>query len=170
MKIISIIIIIFLSVTLILTPPSLVYAQDSQQLDLPKTTINPGSFYYSFKRLWEKGIEKLQFGRQSKINFYQAQLKTKLAELNFVVENKLLSEVQRSSERFAFQAGTLTDLLIKQRDEQKDEAAVRKTIEDFQKYNRFLEGLRDKYPANSSFWMLIQHDINTLKILSERLK
>ena len=142
----------------------------NEELNLPSTKINPGSFYYSYKRLWEKGIEKLQFSRQSKINFYQSQLKTKLAELNFVVENKLLSEVQRSSERFAFQAGILTDLLIKQRDEQKDGQTARKTIEDFQKYNRFLEGLRDKYEANSSFWMLIQHDINSLSILSERLK
>lgn len=163
-KIIFSIFVIFLSIC-----QPLVISAAEETTTLKNEVINPGSFYYSFKRLWEKGIEKLQFSRQSKINFYQSQLKTKLVELNFVVENKLLSEVQRSSERFAYQAGILTDLLIKQRDEQKDEAIARKTIEDFQKYNRLLESLRDKYEANSSFWMLIQHDINTLNILLEKL-
>lgn len=166
MKTISIIIIIFFLTTLIFAPLSLIHAQDSQQLDLPKTTINPGSFYYSFKRLWEKGMEKLQFSSQSKINFFKSQLKTKLAELNFVVENKLLSEVQRSSERFAYQAGILTEELVKQNKAEDKE----KIIREFEQYSKFLEKLRDKYSANSSFWMLVQHDINTLKILSERLK
>lgn len=128
--------------------------------------INPGSFYYSFKRLWEKGIEKLQLSRELKINFYYSQLKIRLSELNYVVENKLLGEVQQSSERFAYSAGILTDELIKQKKSDEKE----KVILAFEAYGKFLEKLRDVYPANTSFWMLIQHDINTLKILSERLK
>lgn len=134
------------------------------ELNLPDTNINPGSFYYSFKRLWEKGMEKMQFSTQSKINFYQSQLNTRLAELNYVVENKLLSEVQASSERFAYYAGILTGELVK------DNIDKEKVIKEFEQMQIFLDKLRDKYPANSSYWMLIQHDINTLKILSESLK
>lgn len=126
--------------------------------------INPGSFYYSFKRLWEKGIEKLQFSKQSKINFHQSQLQTRLAELKYVVENRLLSEVQTSSERFAYQAGILTEELVRENKNKE------KTVKEFQLIQKFLEKLRDKYPANTSFWMLVQHDINSLSILSERLK
>ncbi len=135
-----------------------------ESINIKNESINPGSFYYTFKRLWEKGAEKLKFNKQSKIIFYQSQLKTRLAELNYVVENKLLSEVQTSSERFAYQAGILTEELVK---ENKGKSEL---VKEFDQFSIFLDKLRDKYPANTSFWMLVQHDINTLTILSERLK
>ncbi|MBI2085922.1 hypothetical protein HYT74_01115 [Candidatus Daviesbacteria bacterium] len=139
-------------------------AYATQELNLPDIKITPGSFYYSFKRIWEKGWEKLQFNSTSKIAFYESQLKTRLAELNYVVEKKLLSEVQKSTERFAYTAGILAETLVKENKDQE------KTVEEFRKIQIYLEKLRDQYPANSSFWMLVQHDINTLGILSEKLK
>ncbi len=150
----------------ILVCQPLVINAAEESLDLKNEVINPGSFYYPFKRLWEKGMEKLQFDTKARVNFYQSAIKTRLAELNYVVENKLLDEVQRSSERFAYDAGILTDELVKQNQSNSKE----KTISEFEKYKKFLETLRDKYPSNSSFWMLVQHDINTLNILSEELK
>lgn len=145
--------------------PAIVSA-DQNIVDIKNEFINPGSFYFSFKRLWEKGLERLQFNTQSKINFYFSQFQVRIAELNYVVENKFLSEVQQSSERLAYQAGMLTDLLI----EQNNNEEKQKYIKEFEKYKQSLEKLRDVYPANTSFWMLIQHDINTLEILSEKLK
>lgn len=146
-----------------------VYA--NEQLNLPDTKINPGSFYYPVKRLWEKGQEKLQFSRQAKINFYESLLKTRLAELNYVVEKKLLSEVQSSSERFAYYAGILTGELVKKNERSSSSNKDKeKVVKEFEQYGKFLEELRDKYEANSSFWMLIQHDINSLKILSDKLR
>lgn len=128
--------------------------------------INPGSFYYSFKRIWEKGMDRLQFSTDSRVNFYQSQLKIRLSELNYVIENKLLGEVEQSSQRFAYSAGTLTNNLVKQNKSSEKE----KVIKDFEKYSKFLEQLRDKYEANTSFWMLIQHDINSLGILADQIK
>lgn len=154
---------LILILTLLSTQTSPSFA-DEGNLNLPSITINPGSFYYPFKRLLEKGMERLQFSRKSKITFLKSQLRTRLAELNYVVDKKLLSEVQTSSERFAYYAGVLTEELIRE-DKNKEQ-----TIEEFNKFSKFLEKLRDNYPANTSFWMLIQHDINSLKILSERLK
>ena len=153
----------FLIIPLLIT--GLVFA-DNASLSLPNTKINPGSFYYPVKRLWEKGQEKLQFSKQAKINFYQSLLKTKLSELNYVVEKKFLSEVQRASERFAYQAGILTEELIRQN----KSADKENVIKEFERFSPFLDTLRDKYEANSSYWMLIQHDINTLGILSAQLK
>lgn len=148
------------------TPFDSIYANEAEQLGLPETTVNPGSFYYSFKRLFEKGQEKLLFFQQSKKSFYESLVKMRLSELNYVIDKKALSEVQRSSERFAYQAGILTEEVIKQNQINDKE----NLIKEFGRYNKFLSNLRDKYPANSSFWMLIQHDINTLNILSNRLK
>lgn len=131
-----------------------------------KEIINPGSFYYSLKRLWERSLEMIQFSEKGRLAFYHSQLKTRFSELNYVVESKLLSEVQQSTERFAYTAGILTDELIKQANSSDKE----KIIKEFENYSKSLEQLRDKYPANTSFWMLIQHDINTLNILSDKLK
>lgn len=144
----------------------LVFAVSPESLSLPNTKINPGSFYYPFKRILEKGWERLQFKEAQKIAFYKSQLRARLAELNYVVEKKLLSEVQSSSERFAYTAGILAEELIRQ-NKSEDKKNL---IEEFEQFIPFLDKLRDVYPANSSFWMLIQHDINSLKILSGRLK
>lgn len=155
--------------TIILTFPStvsLVFGKEIVEIEIKNELINPGSFYYSFKRLWEKGLGQLMFSQNSKISFHKAQLKSRLAELKVVVDEKILSEVQRSSERFAYQAGILTNEIVK-----KDDPKIKgKLLEEFEKYDPLLQKLRDRFEANSSFWMLVQHDINTLKILSERLK
>lgn len=165
MKIFSKVAVLFLLIV-ILFSQSVIYAEGTEQLKLPNVTVNPGSFYYPFKRLIEKGRERLVFSRDSKKSFYTSLLKTRLAELNFVVNNKMLSEIQSSSERFAYQAGILSEELIKQN----NTSGKENLIKEFDTYSKFLDTLRDKYPANSSFWMLIQHDINTLKILSESLR
>lgn len=149
--------------TLLSTQTGPSFAEEGN-LNLPSTTINPGSFYYPFKRLWEKGLERVQFSKQSKINFLKSQLRTRLAELNYVVEKKLLSEVQTSSERFAYYVGILTEELVRENKNKEQ------TIKEFDQFSKLLEKLRDNYPANTSFWMLIQHDINTLRILSDQLK
>lgn len=143
-----------------------IYAEGVEQVELPVTSINPGSFYYSFKRLFEKGQEKFIFSQESKKSFYESLLKMRLSELNYVTSKRVLSEIQGSSERFAYQAGILTQELVKQNKITEKE----NLIKEFERYANFLPSLRDKYPANSSFWMLVQHDINTLSILSERLK
>lgn len=165
MKIISIVFMTNFLIALFLIPPNLIYTKDLEHPDLPKTTLNPGSFYYNFKRLWEKGRELFLFSNKLKQPYYESLLRKRLAELKYVAEDKILSELQRATERFAFQAGKLTDVIEKSGSEEKE-----KLTKEFENYDDLLIDLRDKYPANSSFWILIQHDINTLKILSERLK
>lgn len=132
--------------------------------EIKTQSINPGSFYYSFKRIWEKFSERMVLNAQSKVNLHESLLKTRLEELNYVIEKRLLSEIQTSSERFAYQAGILTGEVIKVN---KDKEAI---VKKFDQYSKVLEKLRDNFPANSSFWMLVQHDINSLSILSATLK
>lgn len=162
--IIKITLVLFIATIFIFPSISFTAAKESENLELPKSVINPGSFYYPFKRFWEKGLEKIQFSDNSRISLGKSLLKTRLAELKNIVDNEILSEVQRSSERFAYQAGVLTQLVTKNDDEKK------KIIEAFNEYTKFLEKLKIKFPADSSFRMLIQHDINTLEILSNSLK
>lgn len=160
-------IILLLSLTMLLSLQlRFIYAEDAEQLGLPKISVNPGSFYYPFKRIIEKGKGRLIFSQETRVSFYESLLKIRLSELNYVTDKKVLSEIQGGSERFAYQAGILTEELIKQNNVN----MKANIIKEFEKYRNFLANLRDRYPANSSFWMLVQHDINTLSILSERLK
>ncbi len=141
-------------------------AQDLKKENIKIESVNPDSFYYKFKRLWEKVQGKLAFSDESKINFQEKILDVRFSELYYVVKNKKLADFQTTTERFSYQAGILTEELM----EKNKTTDKEKLIKEFELLSRFLEKLRDEYSANSSYWMLIQHNINTLKILSERLK
>lgn len=146
--------------------PLIINAQENG-VTFKKETINPGSSYYSIKRVWEKGRSIFIFNEQAKIDYKKSLLKARLAELNYIVNQKILSEVESSSGRISYQAGVLTEELLKQNKSQVKE----ETIKEFEQYSKFLLVLRDKYNnSDSSFWRLIQYDIDSLKILSDRLR
>ena len=141
------------------------YATELEKLNLPTQSINPGDFYFPAIRLWEKIVEKFQFNNDAKFKYSSSLIDKRISELGFIVKNQRLDEVQRSSQRLAYQVGILTDFLIKQRNkEMMNQLKI--------KINTFfpaLSELRDNFPANSSFWMLVQHDINSLKEYSQKL-
>lgn len=158
--------VLFFIITSILLSSHLANAQELDRLNLPKQSLNPGDFYYPAIRLWEKIAENFQLGTEAKFKYSNPLIDKRMSELGYVVKNRRLDEVQRSSQRLAYQVGTLTDFLIKQGNKQmKDQLKI--------KINTFypaLSELRDNFPANSSFWMLVQHDINSFKEYQEKLK
>ncbi|MDO8638387.1 MAG: DUF5667 domain-containing protein [Candidatus Daviesbacteria bacterium] len=141
------------------------YATEFEKLNLPSQGINPGDFYYSSTRLWEKIADKFQFNKEAKFKYANSLIDKRMSELAFVVKNKRLDEIQRSSQRLAYQVGTLTEFLIKQGDKVMKE----QTRTQINSFTPALSELRDNFPANSSYWMLVQHDINSLKEYSEKL-
>lgn len=155
----------FLFLIFLVTTIQTSYAAEFEKLNLPTQLINPGDFYFPSIRLWEKIVDKFQFKTDAKLKYSNSLIDKRMSELGYVVKNRRLDEVQRSTERFAYQVGTLTEFLIKQGDRKmKDQIKA--------KINSFypaLSELRDNFPANSSFWMLVQHDINSLKEYSDKL-
>ena len=141
------------------------YAVEFEKLNLPKQAINPGDFYYSPIRLWEKIIEKFQFSKEAKFKYAISQVDKRMSELGFAVKNKRLDEIQRPSQRLAYQVGTLTEFLVKQADKEMKEQLKAK----INSFSPALAELRDNFPANSSYWMLVQHDINALKEYADKL-
>lgn len=139
------------------------------ELNLPKTVINPDRYlFFSIKRLVEKAIVFTKLDANSKADYYKNLTLTRMAELKYVVENKLLGEVERSSQRLSYQIGILSDYISANKKELAKNAEI--TINQLTEYKTLLVTLRDKYPANSSFWMLIQHNINSIDINLEKLK
>ncbi len=148
----------------ILSFQSLVLAQET--IAISRQGINPDSPYYDIKRVWEKINEQVRFSQQSKIEYSQILAENRLSELSYIAEGKQLDYFETSSNRLSAQLGTVANLAVKTASSTKKAEIVLQ----FTKYIRVLEKLRDLYSANSSYWLLIQQNIDTLNILSEKLR
>ena len=140
------------------------------EVNLPNISITPNNYLlYSIKRVSEKVFLFTKISNEAKINYYKELTLKRLAELKYVVENKLIGEIQYSSQRLSYEVGTLSDFIsVNKTKLTKNEAQNVKEL--LTSFNSLLVSLRDKYPANSSYWMLIQHDINSIDINLEKLK
>lgn len=139
-----------------------VYAQELVRL--PEVKIPPGYFLYNFERLIEKAQVNFYISPESKTDFYKNLLQKRLAELKYIVDHGYLDEVEKSSQRVSYQVGILTDFVVSHKLNNK-ESAIKDLYNDDK---RILEKLRDKYHSNSSFWMLIQHVINSIDFNSQK--
>lgn len=140
----------------------------ASELNLPNTLINPDKYiFFSIKRLVEKVSLYTQLSKESKANYYKNLTLTRMSELKYVVENKLLGEVEKSSQRLSYQIGILSDYIATNKELSNKKQDMNSLLISIKSP---LENLRDKYPANSSYWMLLQHNINSLNINLEKLK
>ncbi len=155
-------IIVIYAILLTSLPP---LANAQQTMGLPNIIIQPGTFIYPFMRLEEKIFERLQFNNEAKVKYYQDLVQKRLAELKYIVDNKYLDEVERSTQRVSYQEGILTDYVVNRKLNNKKQDLT----DLFKKDKNILEVLRDKYPANSSFWMLVQHSINSIDLNLQKL-
>ncbi len=144
--------------------PQQIYS--SEGLNLPDNKINPESFLYPIKRLSENILLKFNFSSDSIFKFHRNLTKVRLAELKHVAEGKLLGRIETSSQRFAYQVGTLTDYIVSQKFDKEKETL----LQSFEQYKPVLAKLRDLYSANSSYWLLLQQDIDTLDLNAAKLK
>ena len=141
----------------------MVYAYE--EIKLPSVSLQPGMTYYPAKRLFEKFMEKLQFSSDAKEKYYYDLLGVRLSELNNIVEKDNRNEVEKSTQRVSYQVGVLTDYIVEKRLDNKKQQVINL----YKSYRIILEKLRDKYPANSSYWMLVQHIINSIDINLKKL-
>lgn len=128
-------------------------------------TTYPGTLSYKFKRLFEKISGGLLFFNDSKLNYEKKLLNIRFSELQLIAAAKNLEEVQRSSERFAYQAGIVTDVA-----QNSSQAEKEKVLNIFKNYRDDLEKIKFYFDMDSGFWILILHDINTLDLLTARLR
>lgn len=147
--------------------PAVIYSvEDQLNKEVVKAKgIYPDSFFYLVKRIWEKLVSFILIFPEAEIRYEIYLLDERFSELDYVANNKIYPKMEESSKRFAFQAGILTEELIRQNNPQEKKNFVIK-------FNRNLElllKLRDIFPANSAYWLLLQDDINTLQILINQL-
>lgn len=160
----KIIILVFLA-SIILIAPYVVVAESPESFNLTPQKTLPGSVLYPLKRLKEKIKIRLTFSDSKKIKYGRLLFEKRLSELASLVDKKDATYLESSAQRFAANAGFLTDIASRGDKETKESV-----ISYFEGYKPVLEKLRDNYPANYAYWLSIQQDIDTLNILSERLK
>lgn len=154
-----------LLITFFLSAASVVLAESPESFGLVPQKTLPGSSNYIFKRMREKITGFLKFSKEDKISYRKELLERRISEYVSLVENKNQLETADSSQRIAYEAGVLADT-------SKSESKEIKTdiLKLFEKYKPILAKMRDNFPANSAYWLLSQQDIDTMNILSEKLK
>jgi len=145
--------------------PNVIRAESPESLGLTPQKTLPGSALYPIKRLKEKFTELTSFSSEAKIKYGIILLEKRLSELASLVERKDPIYLESSSQRLSAQAGNLADYASTLDTERKE-----LVLSYFKAYTPPLNKLRDNYPANYAYWLSIQQNIDTLNILSEKLK
>lgn len=102
---------LFLIILFSFSNPLLIFAQTEENyISVPK--IEPGDFLYSVKRFWEKTEEKLLFSDSVKSSFYQRLSNERFKELKYLVDNRRVDQIEKSSYRFSYESGRLSEYVI----------------------------------------------------------
>lgn len=136
-----------------------------KDLNIQPERINPGNILYNVKRVWEKVQERVITNKDAKIRLYSSLVEQRLSELDYVVETKNRNQMEKTSSRLAYYAGTLEEFL-------ENNASQETKLQVREKYKTYLEPLalmRDEFSANSSDWMFVQYDIDSLNNYIQKL-
>ncbi len=134
---------------------------DNGELNTPR--IVPGNFYYPVKRVWEKIRVRIAFSKDAKISIYKTLTNERFRELEYLSENRRVDQLEKASQRFSFESGRLAEYIIENKIDYKE------VSDSYEKYSSKLIHLRDLFEANSSNWLFLQQNIDTLKDLKEKL-
>lgn len=161
-KIILLILIIFLG--------SLTSATITAASSEPTTTVKVDQVAGLTGKLIEKATLLLKFNDQDKANYYRNLTEKRLAELELTIKRKDYQKkdflIEQTSSRYASYVGVTADFIIKHKLSQPKELFLK----DLVRHKQILAGLRDNFPANSGWWLLVAQDIDTTDIFSDQLK
>lgn len=130
-------------------------------------SVNPkDGFKFILKRLGEKvrlGILSLSPGR--KADYYKKVLDSRLAEMKYIVDNKDLNFIEKSSWRYSTIAGQYTEFVLKKDLIDKKKEAVDLLAEHLAVVERFQEA----FDPTTAEWRLVKQDADYLKIYISQL-
>ncbi len=154
----------FALLTVFLSVTPVVFAESPESFGLTPESTLPGSSGYGFKRLGEKIGLFFKFSKSAKYSYGKELLEKRVSEYVSLVENKNQNEIADGSQRLAYQAGILAETAGKSSEKSGEVIAL------FEKYKPILAKMRDNFPANTPFWLLSQQDIDTMNILTDKIK
>ena len=118
-----------------------------------------------FAKLFERVNLIFRFGSESKARYWQKLTDIRLAELKMVVDEGNNDWVEETSSRYSTYLGRYSEFVIKKQVKSQKETILKQ----FESHSEILAVLRDKYKYDSAWWLMIQHDINTIDIFKNRI-
>lgn len=145
------------------TPAS---SESAQVIDIKDEATNPeDSFKYILKRLKENILLTITFSSDKKAKYYQKLVDVRLAELKHIVDNKDVSNIQTTSQRYFTTAGKAVEFVNSKN--LSDQKTKLKDI--FQKHLIVLEQLKKSYSDDTSEWRYLQHNVEYINIYIQQL-
>lgn len=146
---------LFLMLFILPKPVLLAQSDATPVAKIQEESVNPGSPYYVFKRFKEVlKLNLLTFGEKNKAKYSEELLDIRLRELVHAVRNNQIGYLENVANRYTNQAGIIIEKYLKIDPDVKSQS---------EKYIPILETLRDHYPANSPYWLMIQYAVDTTK-------
>lgn len=106
-----------------------------------------------------------KFSGEEKASYQRGLIEKRLAELQYVIDDGQGDLIEEVSSRYATYVGKFTDDLIPK----KLSAENDKYLVMYANHLKILPELRDHFPSNSGWWLLLSHDINTVQIFSDKI-
>lgn len=157
----AITIIFTVTVLLFIFYPRFVIAQDST----PSALLKVKHIANLIERQKEKITLFLKFTTNDKLKYYKYLSEKRLAEIVYATENEYGDRIEETSARYLANIGNLTKYV-----ESNNISPYKQELIDLSiNHISVLENLRDLFPANSGWWLSIQHDINVIKMFSKQV-
>ena len=116
-----------------------------------------------------KVIERInlmtRFSVESKARYWQKLTDIRLAELKMEVDENNVDLIEETASRYSTYLGNYSEFVMSRKIESQKDTILAQ----FESHTDILTKLRDKFEYDSGWWLMIQHDINTIKIFKDRL-
>lgn len=132
----------------------------------PSATIKVSSIAGSLEKVKEKITLFFKFKKEDKADYYQYLTEKRLAEEQFVIENNQIDLVEETASRYSTYVGTLANYITANKLVDKKESTLKMLEAD----EKVIGRLQNKFDYFSGWWIAIEHDKNTIKIFSQKLK
>lgn len=119
-----------------------------------------------FAKLLERVNLAVRLGSEGKAKYWQKLTDVRLAELKMIVDENNLDLIEETSSRYSTYLGRYSEFIINKKVRSQKDTILKQ----FASHSDILTGLRDKYKYDSAYWLLIQHDINTITIFKNRIE
>lgn len=154
----KIIVLIILTIFIIVSP---IYAENSSTAEI-KVDHLAGFF--------EKVSERLgtytKFKPKDKINYQKRLTEKRLAEIEYVIKSKEFDPIEDTTSRYM----TYLNNLLVLAEQNKNDADKKALLEMADRHKRILNNIQKDFKYETGWWILIQHDINSLNSFSEKIK
>lgn len=117
-------------------------------------------------RIWERITLFFKFSNNDKVGYEKYLVQKRFAELKYVIDDGQGNMIEETSSRYSTYLGRLTDRIVRNKMVDKKE----EVLKIFESQLPVLEELLSRQEYNSGFWLLLQHDVNYLKLYIDQIK